>query len=85
MMKNYKLSNDVKDSPRVGRLSKLNSRDQSLLYWGRGGGVREELKISYRNCLFSSKAGYISVSYSTVPRYLNKKLLIVMLLPENHF
>ena len=31
-LKNYKLSNDVKDSPRVGRPSKLNSRDQSLLF-----------------------------------------------------
>ena len=66
MLKNYKLSYDIKDSPRVGRPSKLNSRNQSLWYQR----VREDPKISYRelSAEFSN-----SVSYSTVRRYLNKK------------
>ena len=55
---------------RVGRLSKLNSRDQSLLYRR----VREDPKINYRelSAEFSNKAGYVSVSYSTVRRCFNK-------------
>ena len=50
--------------------SELNSRDQSLFY----GRVREDLKINYQelSAEFSNKAGYISVSYSTV-RCLDKK------------
>ena len=69
MLKNYKLSNNIKDSPRVDRPSKLNSRDQSSLYQR----VREDPKISYRELSAEfSKAGYVSVSYSTV-RCLGKK------------
>ena len=70
-LKNYKLLNDVKDSPRVGRPSKLNSRNQSLLHQR----VREDPKISYRDLSaeFDNKVGYISVNYSTVKKCLNKK------------
>ena len=71
MLKNCKLSNDLKDSPRVSRQSKLNSRDQSLLYRR----VWEDPKISYRglSAEFCNKAGYISVIYSIVRRCLSKK------------
>ena len=63
-LKNYKLSNDIKGSPRVERLSNINSRDQSLLYRK----VREDPKISYRELSpeFSNKAGYVSGCHSTV-------------------
>ena len=72
-LKSYKLSNDVKDSPRVGRPSNLSSGDQSLLYRR----VRENPKNSYRGLSveFSNKAGYVSVSYSTVRRCLDKKCI----------
>ena len=71
MLKSYKLSNEIKDSPRGGRPSKLNSRDQSLFYQR----VREDPKISYQELSagFSYKAGYKGVSYSTVRKCLNKK------------
>ena len=71
MLKNYKLSNYVKDSPRVDRPSKLKSRDQRLLYRR----VTEDPKISYQelSAEFSNKAGYVSVSHSTVRKCLNKK------------
>ena len=70
-LKNYKLSNDVKDSPGVAKPSKLNSRNQSLLYRR----VKEDSKNNYRelSAEFSNKTGYVSVSYSTVRRCLYKE------------
>ena len=50
---------------------------QNLILWIKAyyGKARKDPKISYQelSAEFSNKAGYVSVSYSTVRRYLNKK------------
>ena len=82
-LKSYKLSSDIKDLPRIGRPSKLNSRDQDLLYRR----VREDPKISHQelSAEFSNNSGCVSVSYSTARSCLNKKGINCYVAARNRF